>query len=198
MEKTRSLASIFKDLKDESRYRECIKFRVVKIILASSIIRVFTAGSKPLIRECLNKMEVDIILELQNQGEYDLWLKHRLNKIYNSLAKDPKNVRKLTSEGLKWGHCAKIFNLFIGHLLYYSPYFKERKGIKTVQHFLHMPLDKKVFIALRSCSVSHVPKSIKSIDKKSYQRIQGILREEGINHKIPPLYFDEYAWAYTN
>lgn len=198
MKEARSLSEIFLTLKQQCNYRRYIKLRVIKIILSGSVIRVFSAGSKRKLNDCLSRMNVDGLLKVRNQTEYDKWLHSKVNKIYKTLAQDPQNLYRLSSNGMRWGHSTKIFNLFIGHLLFYSPYFNVQPELKKIQYFLHVPLDKKVFKALKQCNVAGVPKTIKNVDAKAYKNMQAILREEGQIHKVPPLYFDEYAWAFIS
>ena len=89
----------------------------------------------------------------------------------------------------------KLFNLFIGHLIFYSPYFPENT-VKKVKHFLHVPLDKKVFDVLKACSVKNVPALIKDVTEASYYNLQNTIRSSALRYRIPPLHFDEYGWAF--
>lgn len=60
--------------------------------------------------------------------------------------------------------------------------------------YLHIPLDSKVFAALKKYNVP-VPKSIKSITPVQYRNIQNQLRDAAKKQGVDPLRFDDYAWA---
>jgi hypothetical protein len=188
-----SLKEIFTALNNKATYNDWTKTRVIKITLGNSVIRVFEKETKKDLIKCLADIFVDEVVSLSDQASYDQWHQKQITKVYNTLKKRPVNIERLTEDGLKWGHSTKVFNIFIGHLIFYSPYFNPA-DVKRVKHFLHVPLDKKVFDALRDCKVSHVPSSIKSITKSRYYELQSLIREAagaGI-----PLHFDEYAWAF--
>ena len=104
------------------------------------------------------------------------------------------NVANLTDTGLRYGHATKILNIYVGLLVFYSPYFDPKK-VKTVKHFLHVPLDSKVFKDLRRCTIKPVPKTIKDIDESSYNRLQEVIRKAALEKKLPPFYLDEYSWT---
>lgn len=191
-----SFKEVFHDLKNISIYRKLTKQRVGKIILGSSVIRVFVKGTRDALLSCLDKIPAENVIYLQTQKEYDQWHYRQVKKVYTCLRQQRGNVSRIgNNAGLEYGHSTKIVNLFMGHLVFYSPYFK-KKDIKTISSFLHVPLDKKVFDALRACNMQAVPRSIKKVDKKTYYKIQGEIRESAKNYNLPPLYFDEYAWTF--
>ena len=191
-----SFEEVFHDLKDNSIYRELTKQRIGKIVLGSSVIRVFVKGTKDALLKCLHKIPVERALYLHTQAEYDRWHYHQVKKVYNCLRYQRGNISRIgNNTGLEFGHATKIVNLFIGHLVFYSPYFKKKDTI-TISTFLHVPLDRKVFDALRACNVEGVPPSIKKVDKTTYYRLQDEIRQHAKAHKLPPLYFDEYAWTF--
>jgi hypothetical protein len=190
-----TLSEIYSNLNDPFYYKNAIKARVAKIILGSSVIRVFKGGSKISLTECLGKIDVDYLLKISSRKEYDAWHLAGINKIYSCLKKEPVNIDRLSKEGLKWGHSTKIFNLFIGHLVTMSPYFDKTEDYERIRFYLHVPLDSKAFEVLRDCGIKHVPKNIKQVTQKDYKNIQALLFQASEMHNIPALHFDEYAWA---
>src|ERR1035437_3203114 len=197
MEKNKtSLEEIFKSLCDKRQYKHLIKTLVAKITLGSSIIRAFGSGTKPYLLKAISDIEVDDILKIETQEEYNSWHVKVVNKIYSSLIKIDKNIDKYSSDGLKWGHSTKIWNIYIGLLIFYSHYFNPSKELDKIKFYLHVPLDKKVFDTLRACKLKEVPLSIKSVEKEKYLEIQRLLREASSIHNLPPFYFDEYAWSF--
>lgn len=190
----RSLETIYEGLKKPALYKKAVKKRIVKIILGASVIRAFKEGTKTGLLYCLIKIDVESLTLIQTAAEFDKWHSRKIIAVYNCLLKNNKGKFKDHLEGLKWGHATKIFNLFIGHLYFYSPYFEGVKKKSKVHRFLHVPLDSKVFKALRQSGFD-VPKNIKTINATTYRNIQQSLRLSADRLGVDPLRFDEYAWA---
>lgn len=188
------LDAVFKHLQDGKAYREYCKKRVAKIILPTSVIRVFDAGTKPVIFDCLQKIKVDELPALVTKDEFDRWHKTQLGKVSKSISGFGNNLARIGEDGIYYGYAAKILNLFLGHLVFFSRYFSIT-AIEKVRHFLHVPFDKKIFAALKACNMLDVPESIKSLDETSYYHLQEEIREAAGKRSVPPLYFDDYAWT---
>src|SRR5665647_1677193 len=189
--KASTLDQVFEILNDEHHYLNLVKTRVCKITLGSSIIRAFASGTKLELLNGLNNIETDDILQLTSQEKYNKWHRKKINNVYNLLKKVDSNIIKHSKIGLKWGHATKIWNIYIGLLIFYSPYFKPSTDLENVKHFLHIPLDKKAFSELRSCGIKDTPKTIKSVTEKKYYQLQKLVKESAAKGKLPPFYFDE-------
>jgi len=194
MKVTKSLDKVFLYLSSDSNYKSAIKRRMIKIVLSSSVIRVFKSGSKNELSKCLLKIDLNQLKNIKSQDQFDNWHSLNINNIYLSLRGEPENLERLGKEGLKWGHSAKIFNLFIGHIVMMSPYFTSQE-IKDVKFYLHVPLDSKVFAQLKSCGVKSVPGKIKAVTENTYKVIQETIRNSASTYNLPPIYFDDYAWT---
>jgi hypothetical protein len=190
----RSLETIYEGLKKPVLYKKAVKKRIAKIILGATVIRAFKEGTKTRLLDCLIKIDVDSLTLIQTAAEFDKWHSRKITAVYNCLLKNNKGKFKDHLEGLKWGHATKVFNLYIGHLYFYSPYFENTKRKSNVNQFLHVPLDSKVFEALRQSGID-VPKSIKTINAALYRNIQQSLRLAADKKGVDPLRFDDYAWA---
>ena len=178
-----TLDEIFNALNNKDTYQLWSKTRVAKITLGNSVIRVFVKRTKIELISCLLKIPVHEITSIQNQSDYDKWHLKQVKKIYDCLCSIKGNISRLGHTGLLFGHATKLFNLFIGHLIFYSPYFPN-SSVKKVKHFLHVPLDKKVFDVLKSCSVEDVPPSIKKVTESSYYRLQEAIRISALRYQI--------------
>lgn len=189
-----SVDNVYQYLSIEKNYKHAIKMRVCKIILGSSVIRAFKPKTKADLLISLIKIDFKGLYSINSEKKYDAWHKKRVDAIYKSLLRNNEVKFKDDLEGLKWGHATKILNLYIGHLLYYSPYFGNAKYINRIYTYLHTPLDSKVFKVLKKSMVA-TPKSIKSIRRVEYLTIQQILREKAKPFSIASIVFDEYAWA---
>ncbi len=191
-----SLELCYAELKAPVFYKKAIKKRIAKIILGASVIRAFKRGTKPKLLKCLINLDVNSLSKIESEGDYDKWHTKKITSVYNCLYRNTKNSFKGHYHGLKWGHATKVFNLFIGHLFYYSPYYDKKKNIKANQYF-HVPLDSKVFFLLKKLNII-VPKSIKSLNVTSYRKIQSTLRFAAWNQGVEPIRFDDYAWAHID
>ncbi len=189
-----SIEEIFTILRGEDTYKSFVVNRIIKIILGSSVIRAFSKGTKPLLMKGLKAIPINEIDQLTTQTEFDSWHKSQVGKIQTILVRGDKETARF-GNGELYGHAAKVVNLYIGHLLLFSQYFK-KVTINRVKHFLHVPLDRKVFIALKGEKSIIVPKSIKELIPGTYDSIQNAIRKHALNAGLPAIYFDEYAWAY--
>lgn len=192
-----ALEIIYGKLKNDTLYKEAVKKRIAKIVLGASVIRAFTKDTKPGLLNCLMKLDVDSLLQINSAKEYDAWHIAKITSVYNCLLKRNSGKFKYHLEGLKWGHASKVFNLFIGHLYFYSPYFESGKRKSKALRLLHVPLDSKVFAVLKQSGIE-VPKSIKTMAAAQYINIQQVLRTAAYKTGVDPLRFDDYAWAQTD
>lgn len=189
-----ALELVYGKLKSDTLYKKAVKKRIAKIILGASVIRAFTKDTKPGLLNCLINMDIDSLLQINSAKEYDAWHTAKITSVYKCLLKTNANKFKTHLEGLKWGHASKVFNLFIGHLFFYSPYFESGRGRSKAHQFLHVPLDSKVFTVLKQSGIE-VPKSIKTMTATKYRNIQEELRSAASKTGVDPLRFDDYAWA---
>lgn len=130
-----ALELIYGKLNSDTFYKEAVKKRIAKIILGASVIRAFTKNTKPGLINCLMKLDVDSLLQINSVKEHDVWHTEKITSVYNCLLKTNAVKFKNHHEGLKWGHASKIFNLFIGHLCFYSPYFESGKRKSYIKFF---------------------------------------------------------------
>jgi hypothetical protein len=189
-----SFQAAFKQLSNSMYYKSLVRRRISKIILGNSVIRVFKKGTKDDLLKSLGKLALSTLNNINSHELYDSWHAKKVNTIYHCLCKKNKVKFKRDLEGLKWGHSTKIFNLFIGHLVFYSP-FLESGTNKSLRKLVHVPLDKKVFTKLREYKANHVPKSIKETTRIQYVNLQIKIRKEAEKRHLPPFYFDEHCWT---
>lgn len=189
-----TIEEIFTVLRGDDTVNSFVVNRMIKIILGSSVIRVFSKGTKPALMKGLKAIPVNELNQLTTQTEFDSWHQSHVRKIQRILERSDKD-RARFEKGELFGHATKVVNLYLGHLVLYSHYFK-KVTINRVKYLLHVPLDSKVFIALRGEPSLIVPGSIKELKSGSYDKIQKAIREHALNAGLPAIYFDEYAWAY--
>jgi len=192
----KTLELCYAELNNPIFYKKVVKKRIAKIVLGASVIRAFKHGTKPNLLNCLINLDINSLLNIESEADYDKWHTKKITSVYNCLFRNTKNSYKGYYSGLKWGHATKVFNLFIGHLFYYSPYFNKKNTIKANRYF-HVPLDSKVFSLLKELKII-VPKSIKTLNVTTYRRIQNALRVAAQRQGVEPLRFDDYAWVHID
>ena len=119
-----SIEEIFTILRGEDTYKSFVVNRIIKIILGSSVIRAFSKGTKPLLMKGLKAIPINEIDQLTTQTEFDSWHKSQVGKIQTILVRGDKETARF-GNGELYGHAAKVVNLYIGHLLLFSQYFKK-------------------------------------------------------------------------
>lgn len=167
--------------------------RVAKVTLGSSVIRTFKSGTKEHLESALKKIDLDSLKLVKSKEQYDAWHLVQLNAVSKALSKTEGNGVKL-GKGIKWGHAAKVLNIFIALLVFYSPVFEGYKNIGIIKNYLHAPFDSKVFKKLKELGVKDVPTSIKSIDLVRYRYLQNVIYSAARNTRVSPFLLDEIAW----
>lgn len=185
-----NLQDIFSGFHDNEYYKKCIKRRIIKIILGSSVIRVFKKGTKKDVVRTLEGINLDELKFILTSRNYDEWQRKQVNKLYTTLIKMNANLK-----GLKWGHACKIFNLYISHIIFYSQYFDDLKLINKIKYFIHAPIDSKVLKVLNNTkNFKSLPKSLSLMTEAYYVEIQAEVRMISNKYNCPPFYLDEYVW----
>jgi hypothetical protein len=189
-----TISEIFNILKNENSYKPYIKKRIIKIILGSSVIRALPPKSKPSLMTCLDSIALKQLHEVNSQETFDIWHKKQVSKVEACLVKCNAKSQRFEKDEQLFGHAIKVLNLFMGHLVLNSEYFSQEVKART-KYLLHVPLDSKVFSALKNEPGLNVPKYIKSLTPGTYQAIQKKIREFATKANLPSIYLDDYAWA---
>jgi hypothetical protein len=162
-------------------------------VLGSSVIRVFDPDSKPIFQKCLEKINVDDLLQLKDQTEYKAWFQNHLSKLSREIRKsNPKNAN--IYPGYKWGHATKILNLYIREVVEYKHYFRESKAAK-IRKWLYMPIDSQVMKEIHALGHTLPFNKIKHIDMaKKFYDVQDLLGQAASAVNVPRIWFDD-VWA---
>lgn len=173
-------------------HRKALRDRAARIVLGSSVIRVFKPDTKLDVQPILEKIPVDDILSVKNETEYRLWFERHLEKIFHALEiKNAHNPR--VQPGLKWGHATKILCLFLREVVLSSRYFKD-EYVERIEWLLYLPIDGINIKRLRSLGISISFNLIKEIDSPyEFYHLQEILHKTGQNNGVPRVWFDD-SW----
>lgn len=193
MKKKPTIPEIFSALSEDEYLKSLIKKRIIKIILGSSVIRALPAGTKPILTLRLETIPVLELCAIDSQISFNAWHKRQVSKVEKCLKGCINDSTRLKEDEV-FGHAAKIFNLYLSHLVLYSAFFSQDE-VMRIKYFLHVPLDSKVFSAIKVDKSLDIPNSIKSLKPKSYNSIQDTIRKCAAQFKLPAIYFDEFAWT---
>jgi len=193
MEIKSTIQDVFNLLSDEEIHKAFIKKRIIKIILGSSVIRALPSGTKPKLIACIESLPEFELSTIKSNAAFVEWHLLQVTQIEKCLESCDKKSKRF-KKGQLFGHAVKVFNLYLSHLVLFSGFFNP-SVVSRVKYYLQVPLDSKVFSAIRNENGLKVPKSIKALDKKSYQLIQNEIRYYANLTGVPSVYFDDFAWA---
>lgn len=190
-----NLADEFRNIK---KYHETNLIVIAaKVVLGSSVIRVFRKDTKEKLVKVLKQIEIDNLRKLNSQNEYDKWFKINLNRLANVIKKsNPKRIKKNIYPGYKWGHAAKILNLFVREIVENRRYFTDKEVLK-LRFYLYVPIDSKIITAISKTHDKLNVTKIKEIkSEKEFDKIQNILKIAASEAKCPAIWFDDF-WGIT-
>ena len=97
-----------------------------RVVLGSSVIRVFQKGSKPIIMRALLRLDVGALQAVRSQKAYTRIFEDHLEQLARAVRRSNRLNNRL-KPGLKWGHATKILCLFHRDLVVHCRYFPKKK-----------------------------------------------------------------------
>jgi len=166
--------------------------RVAALVLGPSVIRVFRAGTKPHLRDALERLPIDDLASMK-RGEFPRWYERQLSKIARSVARlNGDNTRVLP--GLKWGHSAKVLSLYLRDMVFHTRYFTDAE-VERIGPWLPVPVDGIVIQRLTKLGLRLPFKAIREIDSaRKSNEVQSILAAAAGRAGVPCVWFDD-NWA---
>jgi hypothetical protein len=188
---TEELVSKFRQLeKDE---RQGIVVRTARVVLGTSVIRVFEKQTTEDLFAALKQIPVERLAKCQTQAKFDEFFFDALELVDKAILKKNRN-RKSVGNGHKWGQGIKVLCLFLRDLVRYSSYFEPRTA-KRIEQFLYVPIDSIVMKHLRACKIPLKPSAIKDIDSLGeFRAIQDVLTQAAEKANVARILFDE-VWS---
>ena len=123
----------------KNNHRRAMKYWAAKATLTPSVIRVFSKKSREKILPHLVSINVSKLSGFQSQVQYDRWLMDRLSNLASLVRRlNPNNPT--INPGYKWGHAAKVLNIYVREILLHSRYF-DPVVVERVSKWLHVPID---------------------------------------------------------
>jgi len=188
---TKELIEAFKEIRDN--HRKAMRQRMAREVLGSSVIRVFESKTKQELMPLLAAIDIGCLTEFKEEQEYRAWFEKELSKLADAIKHmNPQNSK--IYPGYKWGHAAKILNLFVSSLVLNTRYFADAEADR-ISRLLYVPIDSTVMNRLRQLGVDLPFTYIREIkDKNEFYRIQDMLGEAASQVGVPRIWFDD-VWG---
>ena len=171
-------------------HHDALKATAARVVLGSSVIRVFEKGTKKKLMTVLSRIKVAKLSKIRNQGEFKLWFEKELNKVAVTVRKTNRANRRIYP-GYKWGHSTKILTLYIREMVLKSRFFDDNQ-VKHITNWLYIPIDSIAIKRLRKLGVKLPFNNIKEISTaKMFYGTQEILAKAATKTNVPRIWFDD-------
>lgn len=170
-----------------------VLLRCARSNLGASVIRVFAAGTKPLLTKALEEVAVDELRRISSEDSFKAFFERELSQIARVIKRtNPDNTR--IYPGYKWGHASKVLCLFLRDVVSHSRYLHD-SSVNRITPLLFVPIDGLNIRRLLSLGITLPFRKIKEIDSPSkFYAIQEQLGEVGRLTNVPRIWFDD-NWA---
>lgn len=185
-----SLSEEFRRIK--RHHKDAMKAVAARDALMSSVIRVFSKGTSAALFPLLVAIDVDTLERLDGQERYRGWFEQHLESVAQVIADtSPEALKPSIYPGYKWGHAAKILNVYLKNVVLHSRYFSDEVA-ERVSYLLYCPIDSFVINKLSRLRCRPIFKSIKEIaDSKVFYAVQEQLRKAADEIEVPLVWFDD-------
>ncbi len=182
----------FRDLyKDRDKH---IRENVARLVLGSSIVRVFKPGMKEKLIPKLAKIKIEDFKKRKQERNFKKWFQKESRKIAKIIKGDKKKRINV------YAHAPKILALYCRALLHESWWALDKKTYKRIEELLFVPIDSYVIKALKGLDKHEECEALKGIEvmadfkQETFMNIQEILKGASQKTKIPRIVFD-YVWG---
>lgn len=185
-----SLSEEFRRIKQH--HKDAMKAVAARDALMSSVIRVFSKGTSAALFPLLVAIDVDTLERLDGQERYRGWFEQHLESVAQVIADtSPEALKPSIYPGYKWGHAAKILNVYLKNVVLHSRYFPDNVA-ERISYWLYCPIDSFVISMLGKLHCRPPFMTIKEIaDSKMFYDAQELLRTAADENGVPPVWFDD-------
>jgi len=183
-----NLVGEFQRIRDN--HERALQKAAARAVLGSSVIRVFASGTKKHLLPVLAAVPVDKLVELNDASEFKSWFEGQLEIVAQEIKqRNPNNSR--IYPGYKWGHAAKVLNLYLWEVVLGSRYFTDSE-MSRIRPWLYVPIDGLVIRRLRQMGLRLPFAKIKEIDSpEDFYFVQDLLGEAAAQVGVPRIWFDD-------
>lgn len=183
-----NLVEEFERLKKE--HEQALRKRSARCVLGSSVIRVFKPNTKERLAKILCAVPVRKLASIRSEWQYRRWFETQLSRVARCIKRTNAHNPKIYP-GYKWGHAAKVLNLYLREVVYNSPYFRD-PVVNRLSFWLYVPIDGILLKRLRQLGCPTDLGAIKDIDTaEKYHRVQDILTLAANKVRVPRVWFDD-------
>lgn len=174
------------------KHRKALLKISARAVLGPSVIRVFQKGTKLKLKPLLENINVDELLKIETQEDYQHWFEKHLAKVAEEIRiANPRNTTPRIYPGYKWGHAAKVLNLFIREVVEFKRYFSDVKATR-IRKWLYTPIDSLAIKELKRLDVNLPFSKIKEIDtQEKFYDVQSQLGRPASKVDVPRIWFDD-------
>jgi len=171
-------------------HHKALKAIAARVILGSSVIRVFERGAKKKMMTVLARIRIDELYKVRNQQQFKLWVEKELKKVAMAV-RETNRANCRIYPGYKWGHSTKILTLYIREMVLKSRYFNDNQ-VKRISSWLYVPIDSIAIKRLRQLGVNLPFNNIKEISTpEMFYGTQDILAKAAGEANMPRIWFDD-------
>ena len=183
-----NLVSEFKRIEQE--HRKALRITAARVVLASSVTRVFESGTKKHLFPILVSIDVDEMPKFSAQDEFRNWFEQNLNTLAEVIKhNNPNNPR--VNPGYQWGHGTKVLTLFLREIVLNRCYFSDAE-MERISFRLYVPIESIVMKLLSSLGCPLPFKAIREIDTaEKFYGVQDLLSEAATKVGVPRVWFDD-------
>ena len=161
-----------------------------RVVLGSSVIRVFVPDTKPKLQDALDAIDVDALGSIRTQEQYREWFERFLSRLARVINKTNHNNPRV-QPGYKWGHGTKILCLWVRDIVLNSRYFNDQQ-VERISPWLYAPIDSVVIRRLCETGLRPPFRAIKQIDSpEKFYEVQDALKFSADHAGVPRIWFDD-------
>lgn len=183
-----NLEKKFEDIKQD--HKKALRETAACVVLGSSVIRVFRAGTKSEIQPILENIDIDVLRTIKNETQFKSWFNKCLAHIVKIINDTNRGNNRI---GNGYGHATKILTLYVREMVLNRRYFTD-KEVRRIQKWLYTPIDGEAMKAIRKVGEELRFNRIKDIDKRSFYQLQKRLGEVAAKVGVPRIWFDD-VWG---
>jgi hypothetical protein len=182
------LITEFKRIK--ARHKRAICIRAARVVLGSSVIRVFNSDSKDRLLRILKGVNVSGLLNITSEKKFKNWFELELDRLGTAIEETNKDNNRIYP-GYKWGHATKVLTLYVREVVLNSRYFTEEE-VSKISPLLFVPIDSVAIRRLRKLGIKLSFSAIKDIDTPDkFYNVQRLLGEAALEVGVPRIWFDD-------
>jgi hypothetical protein len=161
-----------------------------RVVLPSSVVRVFRAGTRPKLLDALVTAEIDNLNSVTSQAQFKQFFESQLCRLARVISRTNAGNPRVYP-GYKWGHGTKILCLFLRDTVLHSHYFSEDRA-NRLSRYLYAPIDNIVISRLKELGYETPFTSIREIDSpEKFYGVQDDLRNAARSVGVPRVWFDD-------